>query len=201
MASVDVTEIEVRQCPAGEPRAGEPITSQDQHRPRRYLALLSRAGDAAEAEEGALRAAALALDALDEHLRALAGSTEPAAALSAEADSLRTRFDQRNDAAGGQPDAMAELWSVVHADLPADQRLALLLHADEALRLGLRDVAAAASSALPSEAVPLIEARVRARTQRDWSRSDLLRDQLLALGVEALDGRDGSTYRRRQAAG
>jgi len=40
----------------------------------------------------------------------------------------------------------------------------------------------------------LIEMRKTARDNRDWALSDKIRDELLALGVQLKDGKDGTTY-------
>ena len=42
----------------------------------------------------------------------------------------------------------------------------------------------------------LLEARVAARTSRDFAASDRLRDELAALGVTVEDTRDGQRWRR-----
>ena len=43
----------------------------------------------------------------------------------------------------------------------------------------------------------LLEARSAARGARDWARADALRDELAAIGIEVVDGPDGTTWRRR----
>src|SRR4029079_18621381 len=47
----------------------------------------------------------------------------------------------------------------------------------------------------------LLEARVEARTSRDFAASDRLRDELAALGVTVEDTRDGQRWRRAIAVG
>jgi cysteinyl-tRNA synthetase len=42
-------------------------------------------------------------------------------------------------------------------------------------------------------AEPLLEARVRARAERDWVEADRLRQALRQLGVEPIDRADGSS--------
>ena len=56
----------------------------------------------------------------------------------------------------------------------------------------------------PAEIVgPFVEAllaeRVRAREARDWASADLIRDQLLAAGVELHDTPEGTTWELRPA--
>jgi cysteinyl-tRNA synthetase len=50
--------------------------------------------------------------------------------------------------------------------------------------------------ALGADLVALIEARARARLERDWAASDRLRDELAAAGVLVEDSRDGQRWRR-----
>jgi cysteinyl-tRNA synthetase len=50
--------------------------------------------------------------------------------------------------------------------------------------------------ALGADLVALIEARARARLERDWAASDRLRDELAAAGILVEDSRDGQRWRR-----
>jgi cysteinyl-tRNA synthetase len=50
--------------------------------------------------------------------------------------------------------------------------------------------------ALAADLVALLEARARARLERDWAASDRLRDELAAAGVLVEDSRDGQRWRR-----
>jgi cysteinyl-tRNA synthetase len=52
---------------------------------------------------------------------------------------------------------------------------------------------------LPPGARDLLDAREAARAGRDWSASDRLRDELLAIGVAVEDTRDGQRWRRLEA--
>jgi cysteinyl-tRNA synthetase len=49
---------------------------------------------------------------------------------------------------------------------------------------------------LPPELATLLDARAAARAQRDWARSDTLRDELGAAGVSVEDTPDGQRWRR-----
>jgi cysteinyl-tRNA synthetase len=40
----------------------------------------------------------------------------------------------------------------------------------------------------------VLDARRKAREQKDWATSDAIRDQLAAGGIHVKDGPDGSTY-------
>jgi cysteinyl-tRNA synthetase len=62
--------------------------------------------------------------------------------------------------------------------------------------LGL-DLASPGEDELPPGAEELIQRRERARSGRDWAAADRLRDQLAGMGVEVVDTRSGTTWRRR----
>jgi cysteinyl-tRNA synthetase len=85
---------------------------------------------------------------------------------------------------------------MLRADLPATERRALLIEVDSLLEFGLAAYARPPAEALPPEALRLIEQRDAARRDRQWARSDELRAELLALGVESQDSREGSVYLR-----
>jgi cysteinyl-tRNA synthetase len=104
------------------------------------------------------------------------------------------------------PTAIAVVRETVRSpDLSPDERRWLLLDADLVLGLDLdrtwdthgdpsnRGVTAA----LSPDAASLLDARSAARDAHDWGRADALRDELAALGVEVVDGPDGTTWRRR----
>ena len=52
---------------------------------------------------------------------------------------------------------------------------------------------------LPPGAAELLAARLTARSGRDWTESDRLRDELLELGVAVEDTHDGQRWRRLEA--
>jgi cysteinyl-tRNA synthetase len=103
--------------------------------------------------------------------------------------------------------------AAIENDLDTPRALTVLneLEADEALApaarfhtacafdqvLGL-DLARAVEAELPPGAEELMERRRRARADRDWATADQLREQLAAMGVEVVDTRTGSTWRRRR---
>ena len=55
-------------------------------------------------------------------------------------------------------------------------------------------------SGIPDEIIALAEERVRARTAKDWKKSDELRDKIAALGWEVRDSKDGQKITRRAGA-
>lgn len=68
---------------------------------------------------------------------------------------------------------------------------------DAVLGLDVARRSSRAAEELPAEVVALVEARNEARKQRDWARSDDLRNQLIELGYEVGDSPEGTTVKRR----
>jgi len=106
-------------------------------------------------------------------------------------------FDERFRAAIADdldlPSAMALVAEVARSDLAPGARARLLLDWDRVLGLDLgRGVEAAAE--LPPGASDLLERRERARAARDYATSDMLRDELAAIGVRVTDTREGQRW-------
>ncbi len=120
---------------------------------------------------------------------------EPAAPLSPPGRALQDRFAAALDDDLDLPAALAAVREMARTDLPAEERRWLLLDADFVLGLDLDrvwDTAATQSNGrLPAGADRLLADRADARRGRDWARSDGLRDELAAIGVEVVDGPDG----------
>ncbi|MDP3660759.1 cysteine--tRNA ligase [Phenylobacterium sp.] len=87
------------------------------------------------------------------------------------------------------------------AQVAADHRAALLQCANLLGFLGADPDAwfqGGADPDLKARIDGLIEARVAARTAKDWSEADRIRDELTALNVEVLDGPQGATWRLKE---
>jgi cysteinyl-tRNA synthetase len=121
---------------------------------------------------------------------------------------LVERFTAAMDDDFGTPEACAVLFEMVReinrlrdTDLAAAAGLAarlkqlasvlgvLQLEADDFLRAGAEGKVDAA------EVEALIQARLQARTDKNWAESDRIRDQLTAMGVVLEDGKGGTTWR------
>lgn len=99
------------------------------------------------------------------------------------------------------PKALSVVWEAVRDDaMSPAQRWAFLADADRALGLGLAAAAdpdAAAEATGTDERIDaLVAERTQARADRNFVRSDELRDQLTAEGVVVTDTADGATWRR-----
>jgi cysteinyl-tRNA synthetase len=158
-----------------------------------------------EYSPASLDAAAAAIERLDAHVAALAAYREEcpdAGDLGALLDGARSRFEAGIDDDLNVSAALAALFDLVRelnrrladrAVSTADAARALaFLRALDAVLAILPDPA----EDLPPGAAELLAARSAARAGRDWSASDRLRDDLLALGVSVEDTRDGQRWRR-----
>jgi cysteinyl-tRNA synthetase len=92
------------------------------------------------------------------------------------------------------PAAMALVAELTRSALPARTRAELLKRWDQVLGLDLDRTAPEAP--LPKGAGELLEQRARARQDKDFARSDQLRIDLAALGVEVIDTPDGQRIKR-----
>jgi len=145
-----------------------------------------------EAVEAA-RASLARLDSFQDRLQACqsTGRGLPPWALQAEA-AFKAALDEDLNIS----EALAGLFEMVHAgnrDMDAGQLdwcaadvLALLARFDTVL-----GVLARPATELPADVAAMAEARVAARTARDWAESDRLRDALKAAGWEVRDTPDG----------
>jgi cysteinyl-tRNA synthetase len=122
----------------------------------------------------------------------------PDAKLSEAGRRLHGRFVAAIDDDLDMPMALRIARETLRTSLPADERRWLALDFDFVLGLDLhRVVEAAGTSAAPVELPPgageLLEARARARGDRDWATADRLRDELRELGVQPIDRADGTS--------
>ena len=132
----------------------------------------------------------------------------PGAPLSEAGRALRERFVAALDDDLDMPTALATIREALRVPLDPDERRWLVLDADAVFGLDLHATwdggvgSAAAGSgrgagagmpSLPSGAATLLAERAEARAARDYARSDRLRDELAALGVEIMDRPGGMT--------
>jgi cysteinyl-tRNA synthetase len=126
-----------------------------------------------------------------------------AAELAAQADSTRQAFTDAMDDDFNSPLALAALYELVKAINTARDNGAMddqLKPAQTMLReltgvFGLRLQEKQGSSEDEAKVVALIAERTEARKQKQWARSDEIRDQLKAMGVTIEDSKDGTTWR------
>jgi cysteinyl-tRNA synthetase len=130
-------------------------------------------------------------------------SAEAASALASQAESTKQAFIEAMDDDFNTPLALAALYELVktintaRGDGATDEQLK---PAQSALReltgvLGLRLQEKTGSSEDEAKVLALIEERNEARRQKNWARSDEIRDQLKEMGVVIEDSKDGTKWR------
>jgi cysteinyl-tRNA synthetase len=88
------------------------------------------------------------------------------------------------------PKALAVMWSLVDSDYPTSAKAESLLKMDTVLGLGLEEVIGKAID-IPGDIKALAEERELARQNKDWKKSDELRDAIRAKGWMIEDTKEG----------
>jgi cysteinyl-tRNA synthetase len=130
-------------------------------------------------------------------------SAEAASTLAAQTDSTKQAFVDAMDDDFNSPLAIAALYELVKAINTARDNGAndeQLKSAQAALReltgvFGLRLQEKTGSSEAEAQVLALLAERTEARKNKQWARSDQLRDQLKELGVTIEDSKDGTKWR------
>jgi cysteinyl-tRNA synthetase len=123
----------------------------------------------------------------------------PVAPLSAEGRAFHARFVAALDDDLDLPAALVTVRAILRSDLPADERRWLVLDADAVLGLDLHRVwdAPAEAADVPDVVQSLLRERDAARAARDYARADALREEIGSAGFDVIDGKAGSSLRRR----
>lgn len=87
------------------------------------------------------------------------------------------------------PRAMAVVQETLKSDMEGPDKLATVFDFDRVLGLDLQQLGK--DETLPAEIRDLVEARKKARAQKNWEVSDRLRDQIQVLGYVVQDAKDG----------
>ncbi len=87
------------------------------------------------------------------------------------------------------PQSLAVVQELLKSDLDPGAKLATVLDYDKVLGLDL--VLVADDQALPAEIQALVDARQKARKEKNWDKSDKLRDEIQGLGYTVQDGSQG----------
>lgn len=94
------------------------------------------------------------------------------------------------------PSALALMWKLIKSDQePSHAKLQTILKFDEIFGLNIKGERDQGRN-LPSRAQKLLEARDKARMEKDFAKSDALRDQLKELGIEVKDTPEGQKWSR-----
>ena len=108
----------------------------------------------------------------------------------ASAEYLQRFHDYLNDDLN-MPRALAVVWELIRSGEDYDVKKATIIECDEILGL---DIAAWQPEKIevPEAVQGLVDERMQARADRDWTRADTLRDEILALGYALEDTREGT---------
>ena len=115
----------------------------------------------------------------------------------AKVDEYRQRFFEFLENNLDTPKAVALIWEVLKSNIPGPDKYDLLIEFDEVLGLGLREAQRRleeiqgrkkpVSEEVPEEVQKLVTERTRARAEKNWQRSDELREELIRLGWKVID--------------
>jgi cysteinyl-tRNA synthetase len=90
---------------------------------------------------------------------------------------------------------LSVVWDVLRSDLSDSEKAETIFDMDKVLGLDLKKTVATLQSSseneLPEEVIELLDEREEARNQKDWARSDELRNKIHDLGFEVKDSSDG----------
>ena len=104
------------------------------------------------------------------------------------------KFQERISDDLNLPEALACLHGAL-AELPTDgEKIAFVRKAEEVLALGLE--ISDAPAALPQELKAKFDGYVAARKEKNWAVSDRLRDELKEAGIQVLDSKEGSRWKK-----
>jgi cysteinyl-tRNA synthetase len=95
------------------------------------------------------------------------------------------------------PQALAVVWDLLREkELSPETKLATVEEFDSVLGLNLLEKE---DLEIPQEIIDLAEQREQARAEKDWAKSDTLRDEIAAKGWQILDGKEGYKIKPHQA--
>ena len=168
-----------------------------------YRAPLVFSDETQDAAEKSLERLKAALRPTDVSASTSGLSADASAALATQAQSTKQAFIDAMDDDFNSPLALAALHELVKAINTARDNGATddqIKPAQSTLReladvFGLRLQEKTGSSEKEAQVIALIAERTEARKQKQWARSDELRDQLKALGVTIEDSKEGTKWR------
>ncbi len=110
--------------------------------------------------------------------------------------SYKEKFIEKINDDLSTPAAIAIIWEMIKDDtLSPEDKKATLLYFDNTLGLDLdnqsKKQAEENTVDLPEEVKKLVKERQKAREQKDWAKSDDLREKIRSLGFEVKDSKDG----------
>lgn len=96
-------------------------------------------------------------------------------------ESFEQKFTKAIEDDLNTPEALAVLWQLVDSDCPTSEKTASLLKFDQVFGLQLEPYIGKLVD-VPSDIQVLVDERIQARLEKDWKKSDQIRDELLQKG-------------------
>ena len=142
----------------------------------------------------AMDAAKVALNRLREgYLKHQEGNDE---VLDSEIQEYENRFLEAINDDLNMPVAMSVVWDVVKNSKKSKKLQNLLLKFDEVLGLDLKNYEKQ-ENVLPEEITELVSLRNKARSEKNWSESDRIRDILIEKGYTVKDSKEGTIIEKQ----
>ena len=101
-------------------------------------------------------------------------------------DNFKKLFQEKLKDDFNTAEALALLHTMLKSDIPEEDKLATAYYMDRVLGLDL-DKNEEENLEIPGEIRILLEERKKAREEKDWEKSDTLRDEILKLGFRVID--------------
>ena len=106
-------------------------------------------------------------------------------------DEFEERFHKAINDDLNMPLAMGVVWEVVRQEVKSPKFATLLSEFDNVLGLKIQEQVSKKQEDIPREIVDLVEQRKVARANKEWSKSDELRDLIQSKGYKIKDTKDG----------
>ncbi len=131
-----------------------------------------------------------------ERLRSRAQQLPKSVSVAGDASYL-ARFDQALQDDLNMPVALSQMWMMLQDEQISDEvKSATLSSMDEVLRLDPFLESSEQDDIQDEDILRMIAERTKARENKDYAKSDEIRDTLLGLGIQLKDSPDGVTYKR-----
>jgi len=151
----------------------------------RFASFLTHYRKPMEYSDEGIQAAQNGLQHLRNQVRTLMDGSQPTTPDSGYRDKFKAALN--NDL--NLPQALAVVQELLKSDLDAGVKLATVMDYERVLGLDLDKVSV--EQDLPAEIQALVNARQKARKEKDWALSDALRDKMQGLGYVVQDGPQG----------
>jgi cysteinyl-tRNA synthetase len=103
-------------------------------------------------------------------------------------EDFKKKFVEALESDFNLPQALSIIFELLKSDVSDADKYATIIDFDKILGLGLSELK---EEEIPEAIKKLAEARLQARQNKDWAESDRLRDEIIGLGWQMEDGRDG----------